>query len=177
MKRVVKVGSAMLNAMVVVGMLLVGWAHASNAHEKNIVNTHELTCIALNIYFETSARSLIDSMTVTDVVLNRVQDTRYPDNICDVVTQGLKNEDGSMKRNLCQFSWYCDGKSDEPKDQAAWQRSINYAYQMLAYGNYRGLTEGATHYHAHYVNPSWNKDYGMNYIGSFGVHKFYRSEQ
>ena len=177
MKRVVKIGSVVLNSIVVLCMILIGWSYASNAHERKVIDPEALRCVALNIYFETSAESLIDSMSVTDVVLNRVMDTRYPDDICDVIYQGLKTKDGKMRRNKCQFSWYCDGKSDVPKHKAAWMRSQSYAYQMLAYGTYRGLTEGSTHYHAHYVNPKWNKDFGMNYIGSFGLHKFYRSEQ
>ena len=44
------------------------------------------------------------------------------------------------------------------------------AYNMLEYRQFRGITEGATHYHATYVNPRWAKDLQM--IGRLGAHIF-----
>ena len=46
------------------------------------------------------------------------------------------------------------------------------AYQMIEHGRYRGLAEGATHYHATYVDPDWTKD--LTLIGRIGEHIFYR---
>jgi len=40
------------------------------------------------------------------------------------------------------------------------------------YSDARGITEGATHYHADYVEPSWAKDFHL--VGRIGVHIFYR---
>ena len=45
---------------------------------------------------------------------------------------------------------------------------------MIEDGKYRGITEGATHYHATYVNPKWAKD--LTLIGRIGEHIFYRWE-
>ena len=70
-------------------------------------------CLAQNIYYESRSSNLADMAAVANVVMNRTKDRRYPDTICGVVHQGKTNADGSMKRNACQFSWYCDGKSDE----------------------------------------------------------------
>jgi spore germination cell wall hydrolase CwlJ-like protein len=109
---------------------------------------------------------------VANVVMNRSKDRRYPDTICGVVQQGKKNADGSMKRNACQFSWYCDGKSDWPKQGDVWFKAQLLAYQIIEDSAYRGLTEGATHYHATYVNPRWAKD--LTLIGRIGEHIFYR---
>jgi N-acetylmuramoyl-L-alanine amidase len=129
-------------------------------------------CLAQNIYYEARGSSRADQIAVADVVLNRVQDERYPDSICEVVQQGRKHADGRMKRNQCQFSWYCDGKSDWPKDLDAWVIAQQIAHNMITYDDYRGLTEGATHYHADYVNPSWART--LTLTGTIGVHKFYR---
>ena len=129
-------------------------------------------CLAQNIYYEARGSNRADRFAVADVVLNRVQDARYPDSICEVVRQGERNADGSMVRNRCQFSWYCDGKSDWPRDMDAWVDAQMIAYNMLQYGQGRGLTEGATHYHADYVNPRWARK--LQLVGRIGVHIFYR---
>ena len=51
----------------------------------------EVQCMALNIYYETRNSSLADNYAVADVVLNRVEDTRYPNTICEVVKQGRQD--------------------------------------------------------------------------------------
>lgn len=137
----------------------------------------EVNCMALNIYYETRSSSLADQYAVADVVLNRVEDTRYPNTICEVVKEGYKNADGSMKRNRCQFSWYCDGKSDVPRDRESWKRAQSVAWDIVQWRTYRGITEGATHYHTTYVNPRWNKSrkgWSITRIGRIGAHIYYR---
>lgn len=129
-------------------------------------------CLAQNIYYEARGSNFADQLAVADVVINRVQDTRYPNTVCEVVRQGEKHANGQMKRNRCQFSWYCDGKSDYPTNRDAWANAQQIAYMMLFLNDFRGITEGATHYHAHYVNPSWARSFQA--IGTIGEHKFYR---
>ena len=79
---------------------------------------------------------------------------------------------GNPRRHKCQFSWYCDGKSDIPRNQEAWDRSQKFASDMYNFGAYIGITEGATHYHATYVKPSWAP--GFDRITRIGSHYFYR---
>jgi|TARA_B110000483_G_C18172302_1_gene533709 spore germination cell wall hydrolase CwlJ-like protein len=129
----------------------------------------ELECLALNIYFETHAASLIDAMSVSDVVLNRVNSKRYPDTVCDVVQDGYKKG-----RKTCQFSWYCDGKTDVPMDNDSWEKSRKHARDMYVHGAYRGVTEGATHYHAHYMRAYWASS--LNRVARMGQHIFYREK-
>ena len=132
----------------------------------------EMWCLAQNIYYEARGSNRADRMAVADVVINRVQHTYYPNTICGVVQQGKQYASGAMIRNKCQFSWYCDGKSDWPKDIDAWVEAQQIAYNMIAFQDARGITEGATHYHADYVKPSWAKDFHL--VGRIGVHIFYR---
>ena len=131
-------------------------------------------CLAQNIYYESRGSNLADMAAVANVVMNRTKDRRYPDTICGVVHQGKTNADGSMKRNACQFSWYCDGKSDWPASGDAWYKAQLIAWQMIETGKYRGLTEGATHYHATYVSPKWTDE--LQLVGRIGEHIFYRWE-
>ena len=133
----------------------------------------ELYCLALNIYHESRGDSLAGRYAVADVVLNRVKDIRYPNTICEVVYQGQKTADGRMIRNRCQFSWYCDGKADNTPNAEMWRQSQAIAYQIVVLGTFRGITEGSTHYHATYVDPSWNKQ--MDDIGRIGAHLFFRA--
>ena len=117
----------------------------------------ELQCLALNIYFETRASSLADAMSVSDVVLNRVNSTKFPNNVCDVVYEGIEKG-----RHKCQFSWYCDGKSDKiPEfDIDLYNAIFTKATRMIGqynWGNLDDMTKGSTHYHADYVYPEWRQ--------------------
>ena len=131
-------------------------------------------CLAQNIYYEARGSNLADRAGVANVVMNRTKDRRYPETICEVVRQGRQDANGNMIRNQCQFSWYCDGKSDVPQDIDRWIDAQMLAWEMIENNKYRGLTEGATHYHATYVSPSWARD--LQLVGRIGAHIFYRWE-
>jgi N-acetylmuramoyl-L-alanine amidase len=140
----------------------------------------DIYCLALNIYHEARNDNLAGKVSVSDVVFNRMLDARYPNTICDVVEQSvlskwhLKQGSEVPVRNMCQFSWFCDGLSDEPRKGKSWDESQLIAQNFLTYGEYRGITEGATHYHATYVEPNWATSKGMHMIGRIGEHIFYR---
>ena len=156
-----------------------GFASSAQADETTGLftaeNKPEIWCLAQNVYYEARGSNRADRVAVADVVLNRVQHTYYPNTICEVVKQGRKLANGNMKRNACQFSWYCDGKSDWPTNQDAWVEAQMIAYNMVVHNDARGLTEGSTHYHADYVNPRWARD--LQLVGRIGVHIFYRWEK
>lgn len=52
------------------------------------------TCLAFAIYMESKSEPIKGQQAVAEVVLNRAKDSRFPDNLCDVV------------RQKGQFSWY-----------------------------------------------------------------------
>jgi len=118
----------------------------------------EQDCLALNAYHEARDQSRIGMVAVTQVVLNRVKDSRYPSTICDVVQQQrFYDPPGAPIRiGQCQFSWYCDGESDNPRDDTAWHEArMNAAHAYYLYDIGYDITEGSTHYHATSVSPSW----------------------
>ena len=118
-----------------------------------------LMCMALNIYHEARNQSMVGQVAVGEVVMNRVEDSRFPDTVCEVVKQAVtyKNTDKPVIHK-CQFSWYCDGKSDKPNfNSDAWWRAKEYAYIVMSGKIMVDVTQGATHYHATYVRPSWAK--------------------
>lgn len=157
-------------ACVLTLLSIFGYVGYVNAENVKIKATDELECLALNIYHEARSESLAGQYAVADVVLNRVESRNYPNTICGVVYQA-KMWEGSPVRDKCQFSWFCDGKSDKPTETDAWFRSITVAVNIVHKGQFRGLTENATHYHTDYVSPTWNKS--LDYIGRIGNHLFY----
>ena len=158
--------------------------------EIEVVGLDEEFCLAQNIFFEAGIDTMEGMYAVADVTLNRVADSRYPNSICEVVYQSVMKESWKTKqypdlteeervyhpkRNKCQFSWYCDGKDDVvPTDSENWKKAKKAAINMLYSNTSRGITSGATHYHATYVTPNWINDRGMNRIGRIGLHIFYQ---
>ena len=114
------------------------------------------------MYHEARNQGTAGVLAVSNVVLNRVYDERFPDTICGVVKQGPTRqswrEDGGMipVKNRCQFSWYCDGKSDEPSDDVTYEQLYELSMDLLSTNfPYLDITDGATHYHADYIFPAW----------------------
>jgi len=132
-----------------------------------------LICLALNVYHEARDQPLVGQYAVAEVVLNRVYDIRFPHTVCEVVKQGPTYtwKKDLPVRNRCQFSWYCDGKSDKPKDKAAWRIAQSVARDTLT-GKPAGNIGYATHYHSVHVRPSWASSKVL--IGKIGDHIFYR---
>jgi N-acetylmuramoyl-L-alanine amidase len=137
----------------------------------SLLANEQIQCLALNIYHEARGSSYADQLAVTDVVLNRVDSKFYPNTPCEVVKQGRYWKDNPVKHQ-CQFSWYCDGRSDRMLDLDARANAILIATQMYKFGKFRNLTEGSLMYHASYINPYWAKSYQL--VGTIGKHKFYR---
>ena len=162
-----------MKKLIMAVMMFFAFTPVSSATDFKLIEEFpEVRCMALNIYYEARGSNLADRAGVADVVLNRVNDSRYPDTICDVVKQGRKDSAGNMIRNQCQFSWYCDGKHDRPQDGDRWVDAQTIAWNIVLDGKYRGITEGATHYHATYVEPNWASS--LQLVGRIGAHIFYR---
>lgn len=127
------------------------FVHAKNfvVHEEDQARDAALQCLALNVYWEARSEPMQGQLAVAAVTLNRVNDPRFPNDICDVVRQG-----GEVRKHRCQFSWWCDGKKDIPVEADAWRRATTVARLTYA-GVVSDPTEGALWYHADYVNPDW----------------------
>ena len=122
----------------------------------------DVECLAMNIYHEARNQPFAGQLAVASVVINRVRDERFPDTVCEVVRQGPTRPSwkgtGELipVRNRCQFSWYCDGKSDKPLELKQFKRIYLLAIDILRGDTLNlDITDGATHYHADYVTPSW----------------------
>ena len=131
-----------------------------------MIMTAAITCLALNVYHEARNENMNGMYAVASVVINRVQDDRWPNNVCAVIKDGYRKDS-----HKCQFSWYCDGKSDVPYEDRAWALAVLVADDVLK-GTVDDVSHGATHYHANYVTPIWAKK--LTRTVSYGSHIFYK---
>ena len=157
--------------MFVLGFCIGMMSSKVNAYDEN----NEAYCLAQNMYFEAGNQPLAGKIAVSQVVINRTNHMNYPSDICGVVYQAKWKENwkGNMMpaRHQCQFSWFCDGKSDDPVDSKTWIQCLTLARNIIQ-GEYGDITEGATHYHSVYVNPYWADS--LNETVRINEHIFYK---
>jgi spore germination cell wall hydrolase CwlJ-like protein len=122
-------------------------------------------CLATAIYFEARGESKRGQAAVAQVILNRASSRGFPSTICGVVYQNAN------RRNGCQFSFACDGKSDRILERKAWQTANRIASDVLAGRSRIPELVNATHYHARYVSPYWAPK--MKRLARIGRHIFY----
>ena len=142
----------------------------------------EQKCLADNIYWEARNQSTKGMIGVAFVTRNRVNDTRFPHSYCEVIKQGPERPSWKDKNNMvplrhrCQFSWYCDGKSDNipTVDLDIYEFARTIAFKIYN-GHLTDFTNGATHYHADYVTPAWAKSKTKTI--TIDEHIFYRWER
>ena len=144
--------------------------------------SEHIQCLAMNMYHEARDQGTAGKLAVSAVVMNRVNDSRFPNTICEVVKQGPTRKswrDPTVSypiKNKCQFSWYCDGVSDEVKDEKTYQKILDFA-RLIMHNDIQfvDITDGATHYHADYVKPDWADT--KTRTTEIGDHIFYRWEK
>lgn len=128
----------------------------------------QFECLAQVLYFEARGETVMGQFAVAEVVMNRVASAQFPNSVCKVVNQG------TGRRNQCQFSYTCDGRSEVVAEHQAHKRVAKVARAVLD-GAGTELTEGATYYHTTAVRPRWSRVF-TNTV-RIGVHLFYRDER
>jgi spore germination cell wall hydrolase CwlJ-like protein len=128
----------------------------------------QVTCLAENIYFEAGHEPLSGKQAVAFVTINRVQ-SGYSKDICGVVHQ--------KSGGTCQFSWLCDknitSKRLTIRDSSLYNEVRELAVDMILNRDFKeDVTQGATYYHADYVNPQWK----LEKVKKIGRHIFYRNQ-
>lgn len=122
-------------------------------------------CLALAVYWEGKNESREGQLAVAHTVLNRTRNPKFPDTICGVVSQKAERGKG------CQFSWWCDGKRDEPKEDGNWKDAVDNARAALT--DAKDPTDGALYFHSAKIKPPvWVKQHRN--LGRIGDHIFYR---
>lgn len=140
---------------------LMGLVAAFLAERDLDLRPRPLGCLALNIYHEARGEDRRSQEAVAFVTLNRAEDDAFPDRICEVVT------DGSSRG--CQFSWWCDGRSDQPKEAGAFLRALGTAAAVMG-GDAEDPTDGALYFLRHDLKPGWTR--GLRETVRLGGHRF-----
>jgi spore germination cell wall hydrolase CwlJ-like protein len=122
------------------------------------------SCLAQTLYFEAKSEGRHGMVAVGWVVLNRMRDGEFPRSVCGVVKQG-------REKPGCQFSYWCDGKSDKPKADDEWMLAQDVARDLLS-NPPPDPTGGATFYHAVEVKAPWTVS--RQRTGRIGRHVYYR---
>ncbi|AWY38611.1 cell wall hydrolase [Pseudomonas putida] len=123
-----------------------------------------ITCLARSIYWEAKGKDSADMEAVANVVMNRLGHEGFPDTVCKVVKQGSETKS-------CQFSWWCDGKSDSVQEEVPYAMAKEIARKALN-KQLPDRTGGALYFHDRTVNPSWSKEYIKTV--DIGLFRFYK---
>ena len=126
----------------------------------------QIDCLADNIYYEAGYEPREGKEAVALVTLNRMQDPRFPKDICSVV----KQKTTTAHRIVCQFSWFCQNVADARMKVAYKEAQDVAVYVYVNYENLKDITQGALYYHADYVNPRWK----LEKTTVIGRHIFYK---
>ncbi|HDZ58094.1 MAG TPA: cell wall hydrolase [Pseudomonas xinjiangensis] len=123
-----------------------------------------ITCLARSIYWEAKGQASADMEAVASVVMNRLAHEGFPSTVCEVVKHG--SEQGS-----CQFSWWCDGRSDDVQEDAPYAIAKEIARKALN-GQLTDRTDGALYFHDRNVSPSWSTEFAKT--AELGEFLFYK---
>ncbi len=135
----------MRGLMTAIALVLLGSvAKADDAHK----------CLSEALYFEARDQGWYGMLAVGVVIQNRVRSDKYPNTVCEVVRQG-RYWGAQPIRDRCQFSFWCDGKPEEPETETAWQECQNIAKLLLSTRVEIEELGNATHYHATWMTPKW----------------------
>lgn len=128
--------------------------------EKEELCTYDRECEKLSeaLVFEARNQSLQGAYAVASVVLNRVDDRRWPNSIIGVIEQPY------------QFSYLADMAHQRKPDKADWERARVVAYNTI-YNEIQRVTI-ATHYHEKSISPFWSKK--LDRLELIGQHVFYK---
>jgi N-acetylmuramoyl-L-alanine amidase len=137
--------------------------HARPAGGLAVLDNHS-QCLALAIYWEAKSEGRDGMMAVASVVLNRVAHPEFPATVCAVVKQG-------GERPPCQFSWWCDGRSDRPTEPRQWALAQRIAEEALMRPP-PDRTGGALFFHSIDIDTPWVRK--RQRTGRIGRHVFYR---
>ncbi|WP_339547579.1 cell wall hydrolase [Pseudomonas sp. RA_35y_Pfl2_P32] len=110
-----------------------------------------ITCLSRTIYWEAKGISTADMEAVASVVMNRLGHRGFPDTVCGVVKQGVETR-------ACQFSWWCDGRSDQVREEGEYTEAKEIARKALNQ-QLKDRTLGALYFHDRNVKPDWSRQY------------------
>lgn len=122
------------------------------------VDSGELECLAIGIYFESKGEPLKGQLAVGEVIANRAESARFPSGYCSVLKQ---RGQFSFVRNNRLPSVNRSGKQ--------WKTAVAIA-RIVDSKLHESVIGKALFFHARYVSPKWR----LKRVAAIGNHVFYR---
>lgn len=127
----------------------------------------EIEWLATAVYFEARGEPQLGQLMVAKAIMGRVHDPRWPNTVEAVVRQGE-----AKGRDKCQFSFMCDGRSEEVRNLTAWIKADEAARTVYLLYKQGKLDTSIHSYHAGYAkNIGWFKSLAL--ADRVGQHLFY----
>lgn len=123
-----------------------------------------ITCLARTIYWEAGGEGEAGQEAIANVVMNRLGHEGFPETVCGVVTQG-------KEQGACQFSWWCDGRSDDAEEAKTYASAKEISRKALN-RQLADRTKSAFYFHHRNLTPSWSTKYIKT--AEVGDHLFYK---
>ena len=143
-------------------------SEAVNLNIRDVLSTPMTAeeCMAYNVYHEARSEPEVGQYMVMATVVNRAKrNWRGAKNECEVI------------KSPRQFSWTHDGVTDaiDVKDYKEFYQILHRVdFFYLNMEDYLVLSRGVDHYHADYVNPSWQSSELLEKKFKVGYHIFYK---
>jgi spore germination cell wall hydrolase CwlJ-like protein len=135
-------------------------------------NEEELKCLRKAIFFEVRKNIKKEMQVVGNVVLNRVNDKRFPNTICGVVLH--KGQFEYVMRGLHDKEQVEKLVNKSVLEKQSWETASQVAMELLT-GEFKDKTNGATAYHANTMNKPnsryWNS---LKQTVKTDLHVFYK---
>lgn len=135
--------------------------------EKAPLDAEQLRCMALTLYHEARGEGESGMVAVGYVVMNRTNVGHMgARTICETAKKYI-----TLKgKKHCQFTWYCDGLSDEPKEPLAYDYAFELAQQVMR-GEIRNPVGASLYFHE--VGIRWRYASRFKRVARIGNHIFY----
>ena len=83
------------------------------------------------------------------MVMNRLGHAGFPDTVCGVVKQGVETR-------ACQFSWWCDGRSDQVREEGEYTEAKEIARKAVRFVE-DWIGNGHRDFHSATVSPGYDR--------------------
>ena len=130
----------------------------------SVPSSEDFACLQEAIYFEAGNSPAIGQQAVAHVILNRVEDPRFPNTVCGVVSEG-------EEQGRCQFSYRCQLDTSNIRWPENMRKAVATAKAILV-DKVADPTGGALFFHANWMPPGWFNT--LKRVGDFGGNIFYR---
>ena len=125
-----------------------------------------ITCLSRTIYWETRGEEAASMEAVANVVMNRLEKPGFPKSICAVVREG-------REQGACQFSWWCDGRTDDAEHEKSYAIAKEIARKALNM-QLTDRTGGALYFHHGVATTSWSAEYIKTIeVGKFSFYRLH----